>query len=87
MNVTIKGNLKDFVNKQVEEGLYEDANDFVRDALRKFNRFDPSIGNCNEPSDTGLSDLGWSVLGDLNSGDIEAVAFLVLMQAAKKCPK
>ena len=44
MNVTIKGNLKDYINKKVEEGLYEDANDFVRDAIRKFNRFDPSIG-------------------------------------------
>ena len=83
MNVTIKGNLKDFVNKQVEEGLYEDANDFVRHAIRKFTQFVPSAGNYNIPSDTGLSDMGWRVLGDLNGGDIEALAFLVLMQAAK----
>jgi hypothetical protein len=83
MNITIKGNLKEFVNKQVEEGLYEDANDFVRHAIRKFTQFNPSIGNYNETSDIGLSDIGWSVLGDLNGGDIEAVAFLVLMQAAK----
>lgn len=81
MNVTIKGNLKDYINKKVEEGLYKDAGDFVRDAIRKFYQFDPSIGDYEKKSDTGLS--GWSVLGNLNGGDIEAVAFLVLMQAAK----
>jgi Arc/MetJ-type ribon-helix-helix transcriptional regulator len=83
MNVTIKGNLKDFVNKKVEEGLYEDADDFIRDAIRKFYQFDPSNGDYQKRSDTGLSNPSWSVPGDLNGGDIEAIAFLVLQQAAK----
>jgi Arc/MetJ-type ribon-helix-helix transcriptional regulator len=83
MNITLKGNLKDYINKKVEEGLYEDAGDFVRDAIRKFYQFDPSIGDYRKKSDTGLPDLDWNILGNLNGGDIEAIAFLVLMQASK----
>ncbi|MCX6250181.1 MAG: hypothetical protein NTX61_05455 [Bacteroidetes bacterium] len=83
MNITIKGNLKDFVTKKVEEGLYEDAGDFVRDAIRKFDRSDPVNGDYIENSGTRLSYSNWSVLGDLNGGDIEAIAFIVLQQASK----
>ena len=83
MNITIKGNLKDYINKKVEQGLYEDAGDFIRDAIRKFNRFDPSIGDYQNGSETGLSDSSLSLLGDLNGGDIEALIFIVLQQAAK----
>ena len=83
MNITIKGTLKDYINKKVEQGLYEDAGDFVRDAIRKFDRFDPSIGDYKNRSETGLSDSSLSLLGDLNGGDIEALIFIVLQQAAK----
>lgn len=83
MNVTITRNLKDFINKQVEQGLYEDASDFIREAIRKFYQFDLSVGDFQKRSETGLSDSNWSVLGDLNGGDIEAIAFIVLQQAAK----
>ena len=83
MNVAIKGNLKDYINKKVEQGLYEDAGDFIRDAIRKFDQSDPSFGDYQKRSDTGLSNPSWSVLGDQNGGDIEALAFNVLQQAAK----
>jgi Arc/MetJ-type ribon-helix-helix transcriptional regulator len=83
MNVTLKGNIKDFVNKKVEDGLYENADDFVRDAIRKFDQSDPSLGVYNKHNEKGYSGNFNGLLGDLNSGDIEALAFIVLQQATK----
>ena len=83
MNIAIKGNLKDYINKKVEQGLYEDASDFVRDAIRKFEKSDPSFRDYQKRADTGVSEPSWSVLGDPNGVDIVGLAFIVLQQAAK----
>ena len=70
MKVHLTPDHKRFVRMAVTEGQYEDASDVIRDALRHL--VASRTQNAN-----------WAVLGSMNGQDIEAIAFLVLMQAAK----
>lgn len=67
MNVSLTPQLKRFVEHKVKNGQYENTDDVVRDALRLLEDRDRLVATL--PSLTGL--------------DIEALAYIVLMQAAR----
>jgi putative addiction module CopG family antidote len=68
MNITLAAAQKQFVDAQVKSGRYVDASEVVRGALRLM-----------EARHT----VDHRVLGDLSNADVEALAFTVLMDAAK----
>ena len=68
MNITLATAQKQFVDAQVKSGRYVDASEVVRVALRLM--------------ETRYA-VDHPVLGDLSSADVEALAFIVLMEAAK----
>jgi putative addiction module CopG family antidote len=76
MNVSLPAELTAFIDKKVKAGLYQDASDVMRDALRQFEQRDRAAD--------GVASLGnLSSISDLHGADIEALVFLVLMQAVK----
>jgi len=78
MELALPPELKRFIEKKVKEGLYEDENAVVSDALRRLRERERVVArSTSSPSYTN-----WPVLGSLNGGDIEAVAFIVMMEAA-----
>ena len=66
MNVSLTAELTQFINKKVKEGLYENASEVVREALRQLKQGDRAAD--------GSATL---------TGDIEAMAFVVMMQATR----
>jgi putative addiction module CopG family antidote len=68
MNITLAAAQKQFVEAQVKSGRYVDASEVVREALR--------VMEARHAVDH------W-VPGDLSTADVEAMAFTVLMEAAK----
>lgn len=68
MNITLAPTQKQFVEAQVRSGRYVDAGEVVRGALRMME---------------ARHAVDHQVLGDLSTADIEALAFTVLMEAAK----
>ena len=70
MNVSLPAQLAEFVNKKVKAGLYEDASDVVREALRQFAQRDRAAN-------------GSPTLSNFNGEDISAMVFLVMMDATK----
>jgi putative addiction module CopG family antidote len=68
VNITLALAQKKFVDEQVKSGRYTDASEVVRGALRLF-----EARQATQPE----------LLRDLASGDIEAMAFIVMMEAAK----
>jgi putative addiction module CopG family antidote len=76
MNVSLPPELMEFVNKKVKAGLYENASDVVRDALRQFEKRDRA-------ADAGVTLGKLSSISDLYGADIEAMASVVLMQTVK----
>jgi putative addiction module CopG family antidote len=89
MNVSLPPQLKRFVEKKVKDGEYQAESDVVCDALRGLRERDHLLrGNASRlvsasssPYDRAISNMG---VGD---GDIEATAFIVLMQAANDTEK
>jgi putative addiction module CopG family antidote len=84
MNVSLPPQLKRFVEKKVKDGVYPSESDVVCDALRGLKEKDPLLrGNAtgqvsasSSPYDRAISSMGVG-------GDIESMAFIVLMQATK----
>lgn len=75
MNVSLPPALKGFVEKKVKEGIYQSESDVVCDALRGLREREHLLSrNATRPISASSS---------LHDGDIEAVAFIVLMQATK----
>lgn len=71
MNISLTPELARFVQQRVKDGLYNDASEVVRDALRVLKH------SC----DTSLDHL-FSATG-ISGMDVSEAAFIVMMQAAK----
>jgi putative addiction module CopG family antidote len=67
MNVTLTPKFKRLVEQKVKNGSYKNADDVIGDALRLMEE----------------KDRVFDTLGSINGSDIEEVAFIVLMQAAR----
>ena len=78
MELSLPPELKRFVEKKVKEGLYEDESAVISEALRGLRERERWVAR----STPGPSDNNWAVLGAMNGADIEAMAFIVMMQAA-----
>jgi Arc/MetJ-type ribon-helix-helix transcriptional regulator len=98
MNVTLPPQLSRFVEKKVKEGTYSNESEVVCDALRRLRERDRLLrGNAtglwSARSSTGLvsslSSRYDQVISNMGvgEGDIEAVAFIVLMQATNDMDK
>lgn len=74
MNVSLPAELKRFVQKRVKDGVYESEADVIDDAVRQLQEKHSLFGDGRSLSASALSDF---------NDDIEALAFLVLMQATK----
>ena len=73
MNITLSPTQKRFVDEQVKSGRYVDASEVVREAVRVLEgRHAAAIAATN-----------YGILGAMPEGDIMAIAFIVLMEAAK----
>jgi putative addiction module CopG family antidote len=72
MNESFPAELTAFIDKKVKAGLYQDANDVIRDALRHLEQRDRETCGRNLSS-----------ISDLHGADIEALVFRVLMEAVK----
>ena len=69
MNIALPPVLRTFVDEQVKHGRYLDAGDVVREAVRRM--------------ELQTSGLTYPLLGNMGDGDIMALAFAVMMEAAK----
>ena len=78
MNVTLPPQLRKFVEREIKKGRFENASDAVADGVRLLEMRDQVAASPG---------VNWAVLGSMNGGDIEAMAFLVLMQAAKSAQR
>ncbi len=67
MHLALSPALRTFVDAQVKDGRYLDAGDVVREAVRRMEV---------------QSRVTWAVLGSMAGADANALAFLVLMEAA-----
>jgi putative addiction module CopG family antidote len=72
VDITLSAEQLRFVDEQVRSGRYVDASDVVRDAMRLL-----------EAREATVSARNFTALGSMAEGDIMAIAFIVLMQAAK----
>jgi putative addiction module CopG family antidote len=73
MNVILPADLAEFVDKQVKDGRYQQASDVVSAALRQFQL----------QGGTGSSGAAALAMGLPEGADIEALAFIVMMEATK----
>jgi putative addiction module CopG family antidote len=71
MNIALAPAQRRFIEEQVKSGRYVDAGEVVRAALRLFE------------ARAAANSATYTVLGAMPEGDIEALAFIVLMEAAK----
>ncbi len=72
MNVKLSSCFKQLVEREIKAGRYKNTGDVICEGLRLL-----------ELRDRDGPTVDYSGLGDLVGGDIEALAFLVLMEAAK----
>ena len=78
MDITLPAKLQQFVESRVKDGDFADESDVVREALRF--RMAAGARMANVGADASVMP---AVLGNVANGDIEAIAFIVLMQAAR----
>ena len=76
MNISLPRELKRFVDQKVSSGRYKSSSEVVHEALRLIERKD-RLALAGLPDLTRQGSLGGS------DGDIEAIAFIVMMQATK----
>ncbi len=74
MQVKLPPQLKQFIQAEIKSGRFKNTNDAICDGLRLLAERDHLVAAATS---------GFAVLGAMNSQDIEALAFLVMMQAAK----
>jgi putative addiction module CopG family antidote len=79
MQISLSAELRRFVSRQVEEGQYRSEEAVVQAALRWFSSKESLLSSIQ--ADPARST--WHVLGLEEGTDIEALAFLVMMEAAK----
>jgi len=73
MNIPLTPKTRRFVERQVKTGRYQNAGDVIQAALQ---RMEVADGLAGAPADI-------AALSDLNGADIEALAFVVMMEAAE----
>src|SRR6476659_1623563 len=73
MDIPLTPKIRRFVGRQVKTGRYRDAGDVINAALR---RMEVADGLAGAPAD-------FANFSNPNGADIEALAFIVLMEAAK----
>lgn len=78
MNITLTPNLKRLVEQKVKSGSYKNADDVIRDALRLLEEKDRVFETWGTVTGTDFK-----ILGEAAGMDIEALVFIVLMQAAR----
>jgi putative addiction module CopG family antidote len=71
MNISLAPAQRRFIEEQVKSGRYVDEGEVVRAALRLFE------------ARAAANRATYAVLGAMPEGDIEALVFIVLMEAAK----
>jgi putative addiction module CopG family antidote len=74
MNVTLTTQLQEFIKRQMKAGRFENASDAVCEALRLLEQRDRVAAGVRSH---------FSNLGSLGDSDIMALAFIVMMEAAK----
>ena len=74
MNVTLPPQLRQFVDREIKKGRFENASDAVADGLRLLQMRDHVAAG---PA------MNWALLGGMGDEDIMAMAFIVMMEAAK----
>jgi len=75
MKVKLPRQLKQFLQAQIDGGRFENFSDAFADCARLLEKVDGVRAS--------LQKSNYAVLGDVNDEDIEAMAFLVLLEAAK----
>jgi hypothetical protein len=87
MNIALSPALRRFVDSQVASGRYLDAGDVVRASLRRMEAQDIALGlQRGGIGDRDVISTGagtYPNLGAMGDGDIMALAFIVMMEAAK----
>jgi putative addiction module CopG family antidote len=67
MNITLTPQLRQWVEQKVKSGKYKNADEVLCEALRSMEH----------------KEKGYSTLGSMDGNDIQAMAFIVMMEAAK----
>jgi putative addiction module CopG family antidote len=85
MNISLPSELKKFVEKKVNEGLYQSEADVIGDALRQLMAREllPHINALGSLTNFTASDVK-AVSNMSEDADIEANVFVILMQVAKE---
>jgi Arc/MetJ-type ribon-helix-helix transcriptional regulator len=78
MNIILTPKLKQLVEQKVKNGSYKNADEVISAALTLLMEKDQVIGTWGTVTGTNIN-----ILGDAAGADIEALAFIVLMQAAR----
>ena len=79
MDITLPAKLQHFVESRVKDGDFTDESDVVREALRFRMAAGAHVANVGGADASAVP----AVLRNVANGDIEAIAFIVLMQAAR----
>jgi putative addiction module CopG family antidote len=74
MNVALTPQLKQFIEREIKAGRFENASDAICDGLRLLEQRD-AVAASLRPD--------FAVLGSMDGSDIMAMAFIVMMEAAK----
>ena len=78
MEISLSTELNRFIQEQVEDGSYDSKSEVVRAALEWFRARQGLLAAAGGPLGNN-----WAALGELSGGDIEALAFIVMMEATK----
>jgi len=86
MNVSLPAELERFVKERIKSGLYKDEGDLVGAALRGLKEreeFLPRMMAAGSPAAGSTAASGGLAAIGFTDADIEAIAFIVLMEAAQ----
>ncbi len=83
MKASLPPELKRFVEQKVEDGQYANESEVVSDAVRRLKESDDSSRLNAGSLFAKTSTYPFLSALDISGSDIEAIAFLIMMQAAK----